>query len=213
MPPRDRTKRRVIPNQERAQASIDAILTAASQLLEERGFTRMTTNGIATRAGVNVSLVYRYFAGKEAIVGVLIERSAAALESSMRDTLAEHARSPLTVAIRAMLDALAAVPSAPALHRELVEHVDLTRRRQLIQDLRTRLMVLFTEFMALRSAEIRPLVDRDATLFVLQHAIEAATHAAAFYRADGLSLDRALDALTELVVRSLSPVQDPPFGT
>jgi AcrR family transcriptional regulator len=210
MPPRDRTRRRVTPTQARAQASIDAILTAAELLLREEGFARATTNRIATRAGVNVALVYRYFAGKEAIVGALIERVAEATYEAVRRALVEHARAPLPTAVRALLDALVDTPSAPALHRELVEHVDVARRRQLVHELRSRIAAQFAELLVRRRAELRPLADRDATMFVLQHAIEAATHAAAFYRPDGLSIERTLDALTELVTRALLPVADRP---
>src|SRR5882672_7357951 len=175
MPPRDRTKRRIVPTQERAHASIDAILTAAELLLREQGFARLTTNRIAARAGVNVALVYRYFAGKEAILGALIERVAKATYDATQKTLDDHARSPFPIAVRALLDALVSTPSAPALHRELVEHVAIAKRRELVGELRERVAVLFSEFLAARSAEQRTLPDPEATLFIMQHAIEAAT--------------------------------------
>jgi AcrR family transcriptional regulator len=205
MPPRDRTKRRVTPRQDRARASIEAILTAAEILLREVGFARMTTNRIADRAGVNVALVYRYFAGKEAIVGALIERVAEATQATVRTVLEKNAQAPMPQAIRALLGALAGTPGDPALHRELVEHVGAAKRRQLVEQLRMRVTRQFSDFMAARQPDLRPLADRDATMFVLQHAIEAATHAAAFYRPDGLSLERVLDALTDLVLRALLP--------
>src|SRR4051812_13641023 len=110
MPPRDRTKARRAPRQERARASVDAIVTAAEQILVEEGFARATTNRIAARAGVNVALVYRYFAGKEAIVGALIERSAERTYEAVRSALASNAETPLPVAMRAMVDALVSTP-------------------------------------------------------------------------------------------------------
>lgn len=213
MPARDRTKRRVAPKQARARASIDAILTAAEILLREVGFARMTTNKIADRAGVNVALVYRYFAGKEAIVGALIERVAEATQETVRAVLETNALAPMPQAIRALLGALVITPGDPALHRELVEHVGTAKRRQLVEQLRTRVAGLFSEFMATRQADLRPLADRDATMFVLQHAIEAATHAAAFYRPEGLSLERVLDALAELVLLALLPTATAPGDT
>lgn len=203
MPPRDRTKRRVIPGQSRARASVDAILEAAELLLREQGFARTTTNHIAERAGVNVALVYRYFSGKEAIVGALIERFAQQTYVAVRKALEDGAARTLPSALRALFDALVNNPSEPALHRELVEHVDISKRRELLQRMRAELSIAFAEFLAQREAELRPLADREATLFVLMHAIEAVTHAAAFYRPDSLSEERALDALTDLVSRAL----------
>jgi AcrR family transcriptional regulator len=45
----------------------EAILDAARQLFVERGFQATTVRAIAERAGVNPSLVVRYFNGKEAL--------------------------------------------------------------------------------------------------------------------------------------------------
>jgi AcrR family transcriptional regulator len=210
MPPRDRTKRRVTPHQERALASHDAILTAAEQLLVEEGFARMTTNRIARRAGVNIALVYRYFSGKEAIVGALVERFAEATRASVMRALTENARAPLPIAVRALLSALTETPSPSPLHRELVENVDVTKRRALVHAVSEEVSKVFADFLERRTNELRPLPDRAATMFVLEHAIEAATHAAAFYRPDGLSTERALDALAELIVRALARVEDHP---
>jgi AcrR family transcriptional regulator len=204
MPPRDRTKRRALPTQERAVASVDAILTATEQLLAEQGFLRTTTNHIAARAGVNVALLYRYFAGKEAIAGALIERHAERTYEAVQQTLDANRDASIEVVIRAVLAALVESPHAPALHRELVELVDATRRRQVVQNVGERLLQQLTVFLAARAPELRPLADPAATLFVLQHTIEATTHAASFYRPTDLSMERVLDALSELVLRTLS---------
>lgn len=204
MPPRDRTKRRALPTQERAAASVEAILTAAEQLLGEQGFARATTNRIAARAGVNVALVYRYFAGKEAIAGALIERHAQRTYEVVQETFAVQRDAPLEVALRAVLSALVESPHGPELHRELVELVDATKRRQVVRDVGARLQDALSEFLSARGDQLRPLEDRAATLFVLQHAIEAATHAACFYRPAELSMTRVLDALAALLLRTLS---------
>ncbi len=208
MPPRDRTKARVAPRQRRALVSRDAILTAAEELLRDDGVAAATTNRIAARAGVNVALLYRYFAGKEAIVGALIERVAAETLVAVRGALADHAAAPLPIAMRALLEALVATPRDPALHQQLFEHVDVTRRRATVQALRDTIAAVFADELERRRGELRPLPDLEATRFVVQHAVEAATHAAAFYRPDGLAMARVLDALTELITRSLVAVRD-----
>jgi AcrR family transcriptional regulator len=205
MPPRDRTKRRVIPTQARAQASAEAILTAAEQLLREQGFARMTTNHIAKRAGVNVALVYRYFAGKEAIVAALIERFTQATLQGFERVLTEQADAPLPVVIRALLEVLVATPDVPELHRELFEQIDLTKRRGHVQAQTAAMTRAVAELLARRSAELRPPPDLTATLFVLEHATFATTHAASFYRPEGLSLARVLDGLADMIGRTLLP--------
>jgi AcrR family transcriptional regulator len=203
MPPRDRTRRRATPKQTRAHVSRDAILGATEILLRERGYRRLTTNVIAVRAGVNVALVYRYFAGKEAIVGALIDRFAAQTDLAVADTLAAHATAPLAVAIRALLDVLVAVPS-PALHRELFERIEIAGRRDVVDRMRASAAARFRDLLVSRRAELRVDLDLEAMLFVIEHVLEAASNAAAFYRPDELSLERVLAALTDLVVNALT---------
>jgi AcrR family transcriptional regulator len=168
----------------------------------------MTTNRIAARAGVNVALVYRYFAGKEAIVGALIERAAQATYAGSRAALEAHGNAPLPVVVRALLQVLVHTPGAPELHRQLFEHMDITRQREQVREQSSRIAELFAACLAQRGGELRALRDPAATLFVLEHAIGAATHAAAFYRPQELALDSVMEALHELVCRSLLPVCD-----
>jgi AcrR family transcriptional regulator len=63
-----------MPQGVQGQAIVTAILDAAQQLLADDGLARVTTNGIAERAGVSVGSLYRYFPDKEAIVGALGRR-------------------------------------------------------------------------------------------------------------------------------------------
>jgi AcrR family transcriptional regulator len=63
-----------LPTQERSRATVDAIVTACTWLLAERGYAGVTTNRIAERAGVNISSLYEYFPGKEAVVTRVAER-------------------------------------------------------------------------------------------------------------------------------------------
>ena len=60
--------------QERAQRTVEKILDAAGQLLEEVGLDAFNTNLLAERAGVRVRSVYRYFPNKFAVVAALARR-------------------------------------------------------------------------------------------------------------------------------------------
>ncbi|MCW5889323.1 MAG: TetR/AcrR family transcriptional regulator [bacterium] len=83
-------KPRRIPRQARASSTVDAILTAAVQLLESGGVERLTTNQVAERAGVSIGTVYQYFADKQAILSALAERSAAAVRERIAAMLIER---------------------------------------------------------------------------------------------------------------------------
>ena len=59
---------RVRPRQARSQATVNVILEAAAQVLENTGQAGFNTNAIAERAGVGVGSIYRYFPDKQAIL-------------------------------------------------------------------------------------------------------------------------------------------------
>ncbi len=68
--------RRRAPRQERAQATVDAIVEATALLVVEDGYARLSTNRIARRAGVSIGTLYQYFSHKEEVVEALVQRLA-----------------------------------------------------------------------------------------------------------------------------------------
>jgi AcrR family transcriptional regulator len=62
------------PLQQRSQATVEDILTAATQVFEAHGYAAGTTNRIAERAGVSIGTLYQYFPNKEAVAVALLER-------------------------------------------------------------------------------------------------------------------------------------------
>lgn len=68
------TNRRGAPHQKRSQKTVDLILSAAAELLEESGFENLSTNAICRRAGLTPPALYRYFPNKYAILKELGER-------------------------------------------------------------------------------------------------------------------------------------------
>lgn len=65
--------RRRTPSQRRAQFTVNAIVEAAQQLLEESGPQALNTRRIAERAGVSIGSLYQYFPNRESIVTCLFE--------------------------------------------------------------------------------------------------------------------------------------------
>lgn len=91
--------------QARSRATREAILEATARILEKRGRAALTTNGIASRAGVSIGSLYQYFPNKEAILATLIRDKRAELLEQMRDALAEAAAQPPERAIEALIRA------------------------------------------------------------------------------------------------------------
>jgi AcrR family transcriptional regulator len=71
------------PKQARPRATCDAILEAASQILERDGADGFNTNAVAERAGVSIGTLYQYFPDKTAILLAAAEREAVSAEPNL----------------------------------------------------------------------------------------------------------------------------------
>ena len=70
-------ERRKLPRQKRAKVTVDNILQAANELINEEGFASIGTGAIAERAGVNIASLYQYFPNRDTILLSLYEEAAA----------------------------------------------------------------------------------------------------------------------------------------
>lgn len=108
------------PVQTRSQATYEALLTAAAQILEQDGPARLTTNAVAAHAGVSIGSLYQYFPNKEALTAALIERSGAELERSVAQVGQETRLMPLEAGLRQLVRAMIRHQLArPSLERAL----------------------------------------------------------------------------------------------
>lgn len=67
-------KVRRIPRQSRSKATVDALLTAATQILARDGFEGFTTTAAAERAGVSIGSLYQYFRNSDELLGAVAAR-------------------------------------------------------------------------------------------------------------------------------------------
>jgi AcrR family transcriptional regulator len=95
------------PRQARAQATWDAIVEAAAQLLAGGGLGALTTNAVAARAGVSIGSLYQYFPNRDAIMVALIERQQAAQVAALAAAFAglpgPCLRDSVTIMVRAAM--------------------------------------------------------------------------------------------------------------
>jgi AcrR family transcriptional regulator len=99
------------PKQARSRATRDAILEAASQILERDGAAGYNTNAVAERAGVSIGTLYQYFPDKTAILLAAAEREAATAEPRLA-----HRHRAMLRALAAFLESL--IPGSAASHAE-----------------------------------------------------------------------------------------------
>ena len=117
---RPTVKPRKSPRQERARATVDAILQATAYILRTRGYEALTTNGIAEKAGVNIASLYQYFPNKEAVLAELLRRHAADGRAKALEVVRAGSGRSLATNVRRLVEGSLAEHSVdPDLHRIL----------------------------------------------------------------------------------------------
>ncbi len=112
------------PQQARSRETFEAILQAAAQVFERKGYAGATTNRIAARAGVSIGSLYQYFPNKDAILVALAKRHLQQGTEHLAPLVSTFAADPppvregLELLVGAMVELHA---DSPRLHRVLFE--------------------------------------------------------------------------------------------
>ncbi len=100
-PPRPRK----LPVQARSRATFEAILEAATRILQAGGHSAITTNLVAETAGISVGSLYQYFPSKEAILSELVTRMRLSMSERLADASLIAQDLPLRQAIPLLMEA------------------------------------------------------------------------------------------------------------
>jgi AcrR family transcriptional regulator len=96
---------RKTPRQARSAATVEAIHTAAIQVLLAEGVARLTTTRVAERAGVSVGTMYQYFPHKEALLFALVRQQVAAIALAIEQAAVRLAGKPLAAISDGLVEA------------------------------------------------------------------------------------------------------------
>ncbi len=195
-PPRAAPGPRKAPRQERAQATVEAILEAAELVLDREGPGAASTTRIAEVAGVSVGSLYQYFAHRDATLLALQERELDRAEAMLRGALADEPPGrPPRQAVAALVRGLVALHAgAPGLYRMLAAEgpspACAGRARAFDRG----------AVEALRRALAPLRADHDTAAFVAFQAARATTLAALHDRPVDLSPESVTAGVVELVL-------------
>jgi AcrR family transcriptional regulator len=204
MAPRTVTSPRKEPRQERAKATVDAILLATARILVKDGYDRASTNRVADAAGVSVGSLYQYFPSKEALVLALIERHSSQMLCFL-ETQAAAGRpdAPLRDVVRNVVHAMVEAHRVdPKLHRVLMEQVPRIGALKRLSELDDRALDLIRAYLEARRGEIRPKNIKMAA-FLLSSLVEAVTHGAVLMHPEYLIDETLIDETTDVICRYL----------
>jgi len=204
MAPRPRTQPRKKASQERAKATVDAILDATARILVKEGYDRASTNRVALAAGVSVGSLYQYFPSKEALVAALVERHLDETRAVVFEAFPRLHDASIEVAAREMVRTMVAMHAVnPRLHKVLVEQVPRVGRLERIDALQREAIDLTRAYLSRHAVDLR-VGDLDLASFIVVTTVEALTHFAVLSRPDLLT-DAFVDHVTDVVVRYLRP--------
>ena len=99
---------RKLPVQARSAASVDAILKATIQVLLKAGKERLTTTGVAMRAGVSVGTLYQYFPNKSSLLQAALRRHMDEVTEAVERICLEQRGRPLREMATALIHAFLA---------------------------------------------------------------------------------------------------------
>ena len=192
------------PKQQRAKATVEAILDGTVRVLEQEGSDAATTSRIAEVAGVSVGTLYQYFANRDAILDALQDREFERAGEMMTRVLARGSYASDHERARAVIEGLLELHSAaPTLHRLLVVEGLRFTPTERVQAFDMRIITMIRGFLMLASSRIRR-KNLDAAAFVVFQAVRASMLACLLERPAGVDAATLVDEITDLVLRYLA---------
>ncbi|WP_051327117.1 TetR/AcrR family transcriptional regulator [Desulfatibacillum aliphaticivorans] len=195
---------RKTPIQGRSRETVSAILEAAAQVLEARGYAGTTTNHIADRAGVSIGSLYQYFPNKESIVLSLMEahmaEAASGTDALMSRVETRGCITPDDVREFVQL-AMELHKREPGVHRAIVQDIPITGKiwweafMNMERIMADRLQVLLDKTPGARKTK------GGAAARMIIRVLESLTHRQVMDSADRLDQKEFLEETTDMLCR------------
>jgi len=192
------------PQQRRSQATVDAILDAASHIFCSRGFEAATTNGIARHAGVSIGSFYQYFPNKNALLESLRERHVKGLWETIGSACDHACTLPWPSALRHVIKQCSAyngrnVNLLVMLHKELPMHSRAMNRMVVAQSI---LQEKLRNLLEAHKGSIKVSVDQ--ALFMMPALGRGVFSAAALDRPQAVADEKFADEIVSVMLGYLT---------
>lgn len=204
--------RRRDPRTRASSEIIDAIIEATIELLADHRFADVSTNRIASRAGVSIGSLYRYFPDRDSIIAEVDLRFRRAAAS--RFLAALHGfRDDLPGAVRAAIVAYVAEGPPLGVRRALMSEVPPGWLATSVDQVWRTVL----EPSVAMLVHLAPWMSRDLAtrrIFVALHATQGVMNGAVLWPVAGVGLLEVIDELAAMITaRLLAPPTDPVAGS
>jgi len=189
------------PLQQRARATVEAILDETARIWAREGYGAVNTNRVAQVAGVSVGSLYQYFPDKSALVGAVAVRHSEAMAQIFQAAACNPDSGDLRRLVRTLVRAtLAAHAENPQLRRAIIEELPRIGRPKKIAALKASIHSAVVGLLSRYRDEIA-VTDLDLAAFVVINAVEHLTHLAQSERG---GVDSALERqLNRMIINYL----------
>lgn len=203
-PKKSRKSMKKPAKQDRAKATIEAILQGAARVLVKDGYEGTNTNRIAEVAGVSIGSVYQYFANKEAIIGELIESHIQKLMdvfvNNFNTLSTVSLKDGIRILIRAMIEARSVEPKLQRVFDEQLPKIGKLSR--LLREYEKQAVEMIRDYLHSKQNEVA-IKNIETAAYISVHAVEAVILVALNNRQDILTGGHLEDELTNLITRYL----------
>ena len=178
------------PKQSRSMATVEAIVEAAAQILQQQNYQETTTNRIAEHAGVSIGSIYQYFRDKNGIYEAVLDRYFSRLVADIKAVEIRTDAGIESIIEQLIYSAYSAAPEGPQLLRKIRQASDAQFHEKL-EHTKSQIVEFMRAIIATRPESLN-VQDLDLSLRILIDAIE------------GIFINAAEDQTPEVLARELT---------
>ncbi|MEW5855251.1 MAG: TetR/AcrR family transcriptional regulator [Myxococcota bacterium] len=188
------------PKQARSALMFDAVVMAASKVLEKEGAEALTTSRVAEVAGVSVGSLYQYFPNKWAIVSALIEKYVTEDYALFVEMAGAAHQVPIAVSVPALVRGMLGMYRTNAAVRGILfDQMSLVGRTPFLHRMLREYVGTVKQLLSARQQEIAPTVD-DTLAYLVLHAVEGALRAVVLDPPDPFDEERFVALMSSMVL-------------
>lgn len=155
------------PCQQRSQQMVDILLEACGRVIARQGLASLTTNRVATEAGVSVGSLYQYFANKQELLEALLERMALDMTRLIDARMTQLLEADVATAVKMLLrEMLAFIRGGDGRYLEVVRHWQQLQTLRVVDRLEQHLSEVCRRYL-LRHVRQFPIENPIPVLFVI----------------------------------------------
>ena len=180
---------------------VDRIVAAATDVMQDVGWERTTTNRVADRAGISPGSLYQYFPNKQAILDAVIDRRSGVLSEQLAALVVPPVSSDPADVVRATFHGLLDVLERNREYVRLIAELPPAQAGERTGQIERRIRDLVTAYLVF--APSRERIEPAASAWLLVRMVEHLT-VRFILESPPISRDQLVDELVALTLSHLS---------